>query len=212
MSEVKEPLIQRCYDVHLEAREDEGKGIIKGRPIVYNSRTNLGCFDEIILPGALERADLNDVRLCLNHDTSYVYARSRRNNPNSTMRLMLSAEGLDFEASLAIKDSPKARDYYSAVTREDIDKMSFMFSIEKDEWEGLDTDHPLRKIISISSVVEVSAVTFPAYDATEIYARSKETLDNVRSALESARQHSGRSLDSDELELEKLKTQILGGN
>ena len=66
--------------------------------------------------------------------------------------------------------------------------MSFMFSVAEDQWEDLDSDHPTRHITSIASVVEVSAVTWPAYEATEIFARGKEALENARTALEKARQ------------------------
>jgi hypothetical protein len=59
--------------------------------------------------------------------------------------------------------------------------------------------------------VEVSAVTFPAYDSTEIFARSKEALESARSALEKARQQRAEPLESGELELLKEKTKILGG-
>lgn len=203
--------IQRFYNVDLETREEGQTGTIYGQPIVYNSPTNLGWFDEVIEPGALDAADLTDVRLCLNHDTSYVYARSRRNNPNSTMRLNVNNNGLEIEADLALEESPKARDYFSAIKRKDIDKMSFMFTIDGEEWENLESDHPLRRITKIGSVIEVSAVTFPAYDSTSIDARSKEALDNARSALDRARQQSEKSLDSD-LELEKEKLKLKGGH
>lgn len=195
-------LTTRYYDVILETRESGENGTITGRPIVYNSRTNLGCFDEVIETGALDSADLTDVRLCLNHDTSYVYARSRRNNPNSTMRLGLDMNGMNIEADLAINESPRARDFYSAVKRGDIDKMSFMFSIDDEEWENLESDHPTRHIRKIGSVVEVSAVTFPAYKSTEINARSVEALENARAAVETAR---AASVETDELELAKAK-------
>ena len=79
-----------------------------------------------------------------------------------------------------------------------------MFSVEKDEWTDLDTDHPTRRIMSIANVVEVSACTFPAYDDTEIYARSKEALDNARSALDSARQQKADPVDTG-IELAKAK-------
>lgn len=198
--------MKRCYDVKLETRENNGVGIIEGQPIVFGSRTNLGYFDEIIEPGALDGADLSDVRLCLNHDTSYVYARSRRNNPNSTMRLNVVDTGLRIEADLAINESPKARDYYSAVQRSDIDKMSFMFSIDEEDWENLESDHPTRHIKKIGSVVEVSAVTFPAYESTEINARSKVALDNARSTVETVRQQREQSVETgSELELAKAK-------
>ena len=68
---------------------------------------------------------------------------------------------------------------------------------------------PTRHVRSISSVVEVSAVTFPAYESTEINARSKEALENARSALENARQQSEPEVDTSELVILKLKTQTL---
>ena len=91
-----------------------------------------------------------------------------------------------------------------------------MFGVDGDEWEELESEHPLRRIKRISSVVEVSAVTFPAYEATEIQARSKEALDNARSAVETARQKSALNNDSVETELELLKAKtatliLLGG-
>jgi len=204
---MKNELVSRCYNVSLDTTEKEDKGVIKGLPIVFNQRTDLGYFDEVIEFGALDNADLSDVRLCLNHDTSYVYARSRRNNPNSTMRLNVTDRGLEIEADLAINESPKAKDYYSAITRGDIDKMSFMFSIKDDSWDDLDSDHPTRHIRSIGSVVEVSAVTFPAYESTEINARSKVALENARSAVETARQQSANPVETgrNQLALEKAK-------
>ena len=63
-------------------------------------------------------------------------------------------------------------------------------------WENLDTEHPLRRIKKIRSVVEVSAVTFPAYDSTDIYARSKEALESARSALENARQQRAAEVET----------------
>ena len=83
--------------------------------------------------------------------------------------------------------------------------------VDDEEWENLDSDHPLRRIKKISTVVEVSAVTFPAYEATEINARSLEALENARAALENARSadiQAKASVDT-ELELLKLKTQSL---
>lgn len=208
---MKKELETRFYDVKLEAREEGEEGVVDGRPIVFNRMADIGgMFAEVIEQGALDGADLNDVRLCLNHDTSYVYARSRRNNPNSTMQLMPDVEGMAIRANLAIKSSPKAMDYFSAVKRGDMDKMSFMFSVEEDRWVGLDTNYPTRYITKIGKVVEVSCVTFPAYDSTSINARSKEALDSARSALDSEKAKRAKaSLDSDrELALLKAKLDI----
>lgn len=205
------PLEQRSYNFEVRAEETEAGNIITGRPIVYNSRTDLGWFDEIIEPGALNNTDLTDVRFLVNHDTSKIpLARSRRNNGNSTMQLTTDNDGLGIRVTLDIENNSEARALYSAVQRGDISGMSFMFGIRDEEWEDLDSDHPTRHIKDISTVVEVSAVTFPAYESTEINARSKEALENARSAVDTARQQREQSVDTD-LELLKEKTKILGG-
>ena len=205
----KDELIFRGYDWNYETREEGGKGIIEGHPVVFDQRTNIGWFDEVIEAGALDKTDLRDVRLCLNHDTSVVYARSRSNNPESTMRIWVEEDGLHFQASLDM-ENPLSRAYYSMIERRDIDKMSFMFSVRGDRWVDLDNEHPTRYITDIGSIVEISAVTFPAYDTTEIQARDKAALESARADLERARQASRTSLERD-LELLKAKTKILAG-
>lgn len=205
----KKPLERREYTFEVRAEQDEEQGaIITGRPIVYNSVTDLGYFDEVIVGGALNKSDLTDVRFLVNHDTSRIpLARSRRNNGNSTMLLTVDAEGMGIRVNIDTENNSEARALYSAVERGDISGMSFMFSVRGEEWENLDTDHPLRRITDIGTVVEVSAVTFPAYAATEIYARSNEALESALASLESARQQRAESVDTDktQLELEKAK-------
>ena len=198
-------LEKRSYSFEVLAEENENGNIITGRAIVYDSKTDLGDFDEVIERGALDKTDLTDVRFLVNHDLSNIpLARSRRNNGNSTMQLMVNNDGMDIRVTLDTENNAQARALYSAVQRGDISGMSFMFSIRDEEWDDLDTDHPTRRIKDIGTVVEVSAVTFPAYESTEISARCKDALESARSALESARQQRGTSLDSD-LELLKAK-------
>ena len=211
---MKKKLEQRSYKCEVRAEDTDSGSILTGRPIVYNSRTDLGWFDEIIESGALDNADLTDVRLLVNHDMSRIpVARSRRNNGNSTMQLMPNEFGMDMRANIDTVNNSESRALRSAVERGDITGMSFAFSVDDEEWTELETDHPTRHIKKIGSVVEVSAVTFPAYDATEIYARSKEALDNARAALEKARSTDANLLESraKELELLKEKTKLLGG-
>ena len=179
-------------------------------PIVFESKTDLGWFDEVIRVGALDGTDLTDVRFLVNHNTDMIpLARSRRNNGNSTMQLTVTAEGLQMEATIDTENNNTAKELKSAIDRKDISGMSFMFSVAEDEWEDLESDHPTRYITKIASVVEVSAVTFPAYDATSINARSKDALESARAAVETAK----RSVETESnlLELEKAKTLILGG-
>ena len=208
---------QRAYSFEIRAEESEQGNVITGRPIVYSSVTDLGYFDEVIDRGALNSTDLTDVRFLVNHDTNRIpLARSRRNNGNSTMHLMVDNEGMGIRVTLDTENNNEARALYSAVKRGDISGMSFMFFVDGEEWENLESEHPTRRIKSISSVVEVSAVTFPAYEATEIYARSESALENARLALENARERRVKeavdtAIDTNELELLKAKTKILGG-
>lgn len=206
-------LEQRAFNFEIRAEQsDELGNIITGRPIVYNSKTNMGCYDEIIAQGALTNTDLTDVRFLVNHDISRIpLARSRRNNGNSTMLLSTDNDGMFIRVTLDTENNSEARALYSAVQRGDISGMSFMFSIDGEEWTNLESEHPTRTITDIGTVVEVSAVTFPAYDSTEIEARSKAALESARSAVETARQQRAKPLDSGALELEKAKTKLLGG-
>lgn len=197
----------RAYSFEIRADETDRGRRITGRPIVYGQRTDLGYFDEIIEPGALNDADLRDVRFLVNHDTRRIpLARSRRNNGNSTMTLYPNELGLDIDVLLDTENNTEARALYSAVQRGDISGMSFMFSIDDEEWEDLESDHPTRHVRKIGTVVEVSACTFPAYSETAINARSKEALDSARSAVDTARRQSAKSVDTDlALAKEKLK-------
>ena len=207
---------RRSYDFEIRAQEEDGIVVLSGRPIVYNSRTNLGYFDEIIEQGALDGTDLTDVRFLVNHDAEKIpLARSRRNNGNSTMQFSVDQEGMRIDwVKLDVKNNEQARALASAVKRGDITGMSFMFILDEDgyEWQNLETDHPTRVIKRITSVIEVSAVTFPAYEATsiEVNQRNKQALESARAALDSARMRGDKPLDS-ELELLKEKTRILCG-
>ena len=203
-------LERRFKQCEIRAPENNGTATIVGQPIVYGERTDLGWFDEIIEIGALNDTDLTDVRFLVNHDTSMIpLARSRRNNGNSTMQLTPIMTGLDMTADVDVANNATARELTSAIDRGDISGMSFMFSIDDEEWEDLGSDHPTRHIKKIGSVVEVSAVTFPAYDATTINTRSKEALENARSSLENARQQRGGSLENEEIDLLKAKLNLL---
>lgn len=202
----KNELERRSFMCEVRAEENDNGAIITGRPIVYNSRADLGGFDEFIDSGALDNTDLTDVRFLVNHDISKIpLARSRRNNGNSTMQLTVDAFGMGIRVKLDTENNSEARALYSAVQRGDITGMSFMFGVRGEKWDNLESEHPTRHITDISTVVEVSAVTFPAYDATEINARSKNALDNARAALENAQQRNAAAVDTVELELAKAK-------
>ena len=194
------------FEVRAEQNEDHGH-FLAGTPIVYNEQTNLGWYDEIIDRGALDEADLRDVRFLVNHNTDMIpLARSRNNNTNSTMQLEVTDGGMNIRVDLDVENNTEAKNLYSAVERGDLDGMSFMFTVDADAWDDLESEHPTRHITRLGKVFEVSAVTFPAYEATTISARGlDDALDSARLSLESAK------AERQAVEAKKQKIRIMKG-
>lgn len=180
----------RAFNFEVRAEENEEHGhFLSGRPIVYNSETDLGWYREIIADGALDGTDLRDVRFLINHNTDMIpLARSRNNTDNSTMQMSVDNEGMKIRVDLDTENNSDAKALYSAVSRGDISGMSFMFAVRGDKWDDVDSDSPKRTITDISRVFEVSAVTFPAYEATSINARGlSDALESAKASLESVK-------------------------
>lgn len=180
----------RAFNFEVRAEQNEQHGtFITGKPIVFDQKTDMGWYEETIDRDALNNTDLKDVRFLVGHNTSMIpLARSRNNNENSTMQMSVDDEGLNIRVDLDTENNAEAKALYSAVKRGDMTGMSFMFVVDSDSWTDTDTDYPKRLIRSISRVMEVSAVAFPAYPGTSIQAASEgSTLDSVRASLESAK-------------------------
>ena len=151
--------------------------IIEGRAIVFDQATTIndpvGSYTEIIQRGALDNADLTDVRLLFNHDLNRVpLARTPR-----TMSLKVDPVGMTIRATLPNTES--AREVYESVKRRDLSGMSFAFKVP----EGGDTFDPktnTRTITKIEKVYECSVVQFPAYGQTSVEARSVMTESQKR--------------------------------
>ena len=180
----------RSFSFECRAEENEQHGtFITGTPIVFDQATDMGWYQETIARGALDETNLKDVRFLVGHNTSMIpLARSRNNNENSTMQMTVNDGGMDIRVDLDTENNAEARALYSAVKRGDMSGMSFMFIVDKDSWTDIDSDYPKRTITGIRTVMEVSAVAFPAYPQTTIQAASEDaTLDSARASLESAK-------------------------
>lgn len=198
----------RAFNFEVRAEQNEEHGhYLAGTPIVYNTTTDLGWYNEVIDRGALDEADLKDVRFLINHNTDMVpLARSRNNNVNSTMQLEVNDGGMNIRVDLDVDNNTDARNLYSAVERGDLDGMSFMFTVDADAWEDLESEHPTRHIEKLGRIFEVSAVTFPAYEATTISARGlSDALDSARVSLDSAK------AERKAIEAKKQKIRIMKG-
>ena len=184
----------RAFDFEIRAEETEENGkYLYGQPIVFEQKAEIydpryGRFTEIIEKDALAETNLRDVRFLINHNTNMIpLARSRNNNENSTMQMIVDPEkGMFIRVNLDTENNTEARNLYSAVKRGDITGMSFMLMDVKDKWENVRERLPIRHVCSIGRVAEVSAVTFPAYETTSIQTRGlSDALDSAWKSLES---------------------------
>ena len=133
----------------------------------FNSPSeDLGGFIETIAPGAFAQTLNTDVRALFNHDPNYVLGRV----PAGTLELNEDEQGLHF--SVTAPDTAWARDLHESVKRGDINQCSFAFSVEKDEWtRGVNGEPDWRELKKVR-LYDVSIVTYPAYEATSVSARS----------------------------------------
>lgn len=173
----------RIAEIKAEIRADATAGAdslyLVGTPIVYDEPTVIndpaGEYIEIIQRGALDGADLSDVRLFYGHDLTKVpLARTPR-----TMQLEVTPAGLQMRAALA--DTTDARTVYEAVKRGDLSGMSFAFKVAA----GGDRYDPVtntRTITKIAKVLECSVVAFPAYPTASVEARSAQAAGKQRLA------------------------------
>lgn len=189
--------LQRGFTAQFRAagQDPEKKGnIVEGLAAVYEQETRIadafGEYVEVIRAGAFDKTDFSDVRFLVNHDFKGIaLARSRNNNKSdkpNTMQLGVDKEGINMKADLDTENNEQARALYSAIDRGDMDGMSFCFFVspENEKWSKREDGTIFREILAVDTVVEVSAVNFPAYAGTNINSRS---LESDRRALESAR-------------------------
>lgn len=211
-----EKKIIRSFTFDVDAQNNEKYGdYIEGRAIVFDQPTDIGLFTEIIDKNALKDTDLRDVRFLINHNTDMIpLARSRRNNENSTMQMVVGEEGMDIRANLDTENNADARALYSATKRGDISGMSFMMTVGDEEWDFSDEERPVRRILAVNRIYEVSACTFPAYaDGTSLSVEARgdeEALENAKSALEKAKaeEEAKAERDADIEELTSLLNEL----
>ena len=151
----------RKLDLQFRAEDTEdGKMEIKGYAAVFNSPETYD-YTEIIDSKAFDEADMSDVVLRYNHNDSFmVLARTR----NKSLQLDVDDKGLMIDATLQ-DDITDHRNIYNAIKSGLIDKQSFAFTVEEDNYD-YDTD--TRTITKIGKLFDVSVVDQPFYNATDV--------------------------------------------
>lgn len=181
-------LSRLSFPMHeIRAKDDNGKRTIAGHAAVFDSPSSViqdreRKFVEVIRRGAFTSTIRTaDVRCLFNHDADHVLGRTR----SGTLRLAEDARGLAIECDMP--DTSTGRDVYESIRRGDIDQMSFGFRVamrdgkkmEKWNWPESRQDGggiaglPTRELLEVE-LVDVSPVTFPAYEDTDVAARCED--------------------------------------
>lgn len=191
----------RLADVTL--KEIEGKMILEGYAIVFDSETLIGDkrhgFIETIDPKALTETKMKDVSMKYNHMDSFLIVARTKNN---SLQLAIDEIGLKVRAELI--DTQGNKDIYKMVQSGLLDKMSFAFTVAEQVWNK-QGEIPKRTITKIERLYDVSVVDTPAYDKTSIYARSLDSMDLELKTMELEEQGLKRELIKKRI---KIKTQV----
>lgn len=175
-------------EMRVVRQKDESPKIV-GHAAVFNSPTEIGSktwgWLETIAPGAFtDSIDIDDIRGLFNHDPNYVLGR----NVAGTLELSEDEKGLLY--TIDPPDTQAARDLLESIDRGDITGSSFGFEVLEQVWNinSEDDEWDKRELTKIK-LWDVSPVTFPAYDDTDVAKRQyKEQRDNLSAARETASQ------------------------
>lgn len=158
--------ITRIFNSDIEFKSSNNDMSVEGYALKFNKRTLIGSkeygFYEEIDRDALKNTEMNDVILNFNHDDNAILSRTT----NGSLRLFIDDIGLKIKAKIV--DTSIGKDVYKLIKSKLINKMSFATIIDESQWIEKDNEVPIRIIKSMQRLFDVSAVTFPAYDDTEI--------------------------------------------
>ncbi len=170
---------RRTITSPVEFREEDEGGTVNGTAAVVEKTTDLGWFEERIQKGAFDSVMKDDVRALKNHDPNLVLARTK----SGTLKLGISAKG-DLTYSYKTPDRTHAKDLENEIRTGDVDQSSFAFAIKEEKWIWADQrsdggKKDLRTIIKFSRLYNVSPVTYPAYESTDVSV-AKRSFDGAK--------------------------------
>lgn len=165
----------RTASTEFATRDDNGALAIEGYFAVFNSNYDIAPgLSESIAPGAFDNTLSGDIRALINHDTTLVLGRTKAN----TLQLRTDNHGLWGHIDINPNDTD-AMNLYNRVQRGDVDQCSFGFDIISEETDFRE-DGSIHWTIKEVELYEVSPCTFPAYEETNIAARTKERDELIK--------------------------------
>lgn len=152
----------------VELRAELSGRTLLGYAAVYNQRTRIRDYDEVIAPGAFTKALRSgaDVLALRDHDPTQLLGRTR----SGTLRLEDTPDGLAFEVDLP--DTAYANDVRELVARGDLAGASFGFVPGQTRAERHKDGRRVVTHHSVRQLVDVSVVAVPAYEGTSVALRS----------------------------------------
>lgn len=153
------------FGVELRARVEGDT--LAGHAAVFGSHAEVKGHYEALAPGAFDDTLRRggDVKAFWNHNPAMVLGSTKA----KTLRLRVDERGLAFE--LDLPDTSYARDLKELVARSDVNAMSFGFLPGADTWGRARDGRQVRTHTSVKQLVEISPVSLPAYEGTEVYLR-----------------------------------------
>ena len=149
--------------------EDGDTRRIEGHAAVFGEWTQIGSeswgWRERIDAHAFDEAITDDVRALFNHDPSLLLGRTA----SGTLRLSIDGKGLGY--SVDPPDTSAGRDILELVSRGDVSQSSFAFEVLEERWEFFEDEPDSRTILKVR-LYDVSPVTYPAYEGTDVALRS----------------------------------------
>jgi HK97 family phage prohead protease len=173
--------------VHVRAVGDGMPSEVGGIAAVVNSVTDLGMFEEVILPGAFDNALSKDydIRCLFNHEAELILGRTKSN----TCKVFVNADGNLEYTWIPDYENPTHVSVVRSIMRGDITQSSFAFTIKEQTWSDSTKYGTMgkRTIKIIDSLYDVSPVTYPAYEETEADCRTILALRDQENEIESAK-------------------------
>lgn len=170
----------RTIPTQFRANDDNGNLSIDGYFAVFDSIYEIAeGMTESIEKGAFTSSMENDVRALVNHDSTLVLGRTKA----QTLELKQDDHGLWGHVDINPNDTD-AMNLYARVQRGDVDQCSFGFFI-RDEEPISSENGSVHWTIKDVDLFEVSCCTFPAYEETNIQARTQERANIQKRELES---------------------------
>ncbi|MBK8706574.1 MAG: HK97 family phage prohead protease [Saprospiraceae bacterium] len=154
----------------MRMKDDDKARRVVGYAATFNSDSEAlwGSFIEQVDARAFDEADMSDVRALFNHDDNKILARTP-----GTLSLEVDEMGLRYEFDMP--DTSYGNDLLISMERGDISQSSFGFTVTDEEWIDRSADKllPLRRILKVGRLFDVSPVTYPAYPETTSEVRSR---------------------------------------